>query len=247
MRELHHAGKSILSLAEEFKLHWSTIYRIVNEGNKKGKKKGPRKILVGWLRQKLLQVFHENPTISATKAAKVVGLSVSARTIHQELQNSAFTYVKKKKVQFLTKVHKEKCLDFAHTNVTCPHDQWDRVIFTDEKKWNLCGNDGYILALIEGKNTEQFEWIANRCGGLMVWGVISAFGGICLICPEGKITAETYVNMLEKDFLSVYKEKLLENFIFMHDNTPPHHARFIAKFLERKKIEVLWNGHSLLI
>ena len=123
VHELHHAGKSIVSLAEEFKLHWSTIYRIVNEGNKKGKKKGPQKILISWLHQKLLQVFHENPTISATKAAKVVGLSVSARTIHQELQNSAFTYVKKKKVQFLTKVHKEKRLDFACKNVTHPQDQ----------------------------------------------------------------------------------------------------------------------------
>ena len=73
----------------------------------------------------------------------------------------------------------------------------------------------------------------------MVWGAISAFGGICLICPEEKIIAETYVNMLEEDFLSVYKEKLPENFIFMHDNAPPHRARFTAEFLERKKIKVL--------
>ena len=72
-----------------------------------------------------------------------------------------------------------------------------------------------------------------------MWGAISAFRGICLICPEGKITAETYVQMLEEDFLSQYKEELPEDFIFMHDNAPPHRAKSTAKFLEMKKIEVL--------
>ena len=118
VRELHRAGKSIASLAEEFKLHWSTIYRIVKEGNKKKKKRGPQKLLVGRWRHKLLTAFRENPTISASKAAKIIGLSVSPRTIRRELRNSAFTYVWKKKVQYLTEKHKEKRLDFARKNVT---------------------------------------------------------------------------------------------------------------------------------
>ena len=73
----------------------------------------------------------------------------------------------------------------------------------------------------------------------MVWGAISAFGGICLVCPEGTITAESYSKMLEEDFLTLYEEELPENFIFMHDNAPPHRAKSTEEFLKAKKIDVL--------
>ena len=111
--------------------------------------------------------------------------------------------MRKKKVQYLTEKHKKKCQNFARKNVTRPQAEWDHVIFTDEKKWNLCGNDGYISAWIEGKNNKQYEQVTNCCGGLMVWGMISAFGGICLVCLEGEITAESYSKMLEEDFLTL--------------------------------------------
>ena len=61
--------------------------------------------------------------------------------------------------------------------------------------------------------------------GFMVWGAISANSRIALICPEGSITTETYVEMLDHDFFDMYQEHLPENFIFMHDNTPPKRGK----------------------
>jgi hypothetical protein len=57
----------------------------------------------------------------------------------------------------------------------------------------------------------------NQKGGLMVWGVISKNGSLHLICMEGSITADAYIDMLEEDFLSEANDGLLHHFIFMHD------------------------------
>jgi hypothetical protein len=47
----------------------------------------------------------------------------------------------------------KKCLEFACEHVHWSESQWSRVIFTDEKKWNLLGNDAYISVWIDNHST----------------------------------------------------------------------------------------------
>ena len=47
----------------------------------------------------------------------------------------------------------------------------------------------------------------------MVWGAISASGGLWLICMEGKITTGAYIDMLENDFFEMVDEELPENYL----------------------------------
>ena len=223
----------------KFGLHFQTVYQILHETQCKEKKRGPPIKLCGQTKQKLLSLFRENPTISASKAAKILGLSISERTIRRELEKAAFTCIRVKKTPGLTKKHKEDRLSFAKKAITWNQAEWDRIIFTDEKKWTLKGNDGYVSVWVEGDKKPKFEEITNRLSGFMVWGAISANGGIALICPEGSITAESYSQMLENDFFNVYEEHLPENFIFMHDNAPPHRAQLTTNYLKEKKINVL--------
>ena len=126
-----------------------------------------------------------------------------------------------RKVQVLTQRHKEAHLNFACKHVTWSQQQWDHVIFTDEKKWNLSRNDGYVSIWKDDKMDIKMEQVTNQLGGFMVWGAISAFDRIALICPEGMITAESYVQMLEEEFFGQYEKALPDNYIFMHDNAPP--------------------------
>ena len=70
----------------------------------------------------------------------------------------------------------------------------------------------------------------------MVWGAISKSGSLCLVCMEGKITADTYIDMLENDFFNMVDEVLPENFLWMHDNAPPHVVVKTKEYLERKGI-----------
>ena len=56
---------------------------------------------------------------------------------------------------------------------------------------------------------------------------------------EGTITADTYVDMLENDFFYQVEENLPANFVWMHDNAPPHVALRTKAYLERKGITTM--------
>ena len=66
----------------------------------------------------------------------------------------------------------------------------------------------------------------------MVWGAISKNGSLSLICMEGKITADAYIDMLENDFFNKVDEQLPDDFIWMHDNATPHVVIKTKRYLE---------------
>ena len=139
----------------------------------------------------------------------------------------------------LTERHKEKRREFAISHVSWSIEEWSHVIFTDEKHWSLDGNDGYI-SIWEKKNGKCLKVPAtSKKGGLMIWGAISKTGGIRMICLEGKINASTYIDMLKHDFFEVVGDELPENFIWMHDNAPPHSAKATSAYLEVEGITTM--------
>ena len=73
----------------------------------------------------------------------------------------------------------------------------------------------------------------------MVWGAISKSRGLWLVCMEGGITADAYIDMLDNDFFNVVEEELPENLIWMHDNAPPHVAMKMRAYLEREGITTM--------
>ncbi len=73
----------------------------------------------------------------------------------------------------------------------------------------------------------------------MVWGAILKNGGLSLICMEGKITADAYIDMLENDFFNKVNDQLPDDFIWMHDNATLHVATKTKEYLERKGITTM--------
>jgi len=119
------------------------------------------------------------------------------------------------------------------------------VIFTDEKKFDLVGNDSHISAWTKGGQRHTVEIPNYSKKGLMVWGAICAGGTLELICVDENINAQIYVEMLEHDFFPKWEDDLPEGYIWMQDNAPPHAATHTKTYLENKEIRVLsWPPHS---
>jgi hypothetical protein len=41
---------------------------------------------------------------------------------------------------------------------------WNKVIFTDDKKWNLVGNDGYLSTWVWNCREEVPPWLSDAMG-----------------------------------------------------------------------------------
>ena len=85
--------------------------------------------------------------------------------------------------------------------------QWQKIIFSDEKRWNLDGPDG-----------RQYYWHDLRKeplvlskptfggGSVMVWGAFAWGGKYPLKFITGNVNSEVYQNIITEDLLPVADE-----------------------------------------
>ena len=112
----------------------------------------------------------------------------------------------------------------SHENTSQKVLFWSRVIFSDEKKCNLKGNDGYVSIWKEKSREYTFEMDLCCCPGVMVWGAICENGAAYICRIKGKIKASTYQKMLSDEVFDKDLTNLPEDFIFQQDNAPVHVA-----------------------
>ena len=119
------------------------------------------------------------------------------------------------------------------------------MIFLDEKKWNLKGNDGYVSLWIESERKYTYKTDCRRRPGIMVWAGITYSKEIYVVQMDRSITRKNYKEMLEAVIFHPENTDLPEKFIFQQDNVPAHKAHITRDFLESWKIPVLdWPPYS---
>jgi hypothetical protein len=187
----------------------------------------------------------KTPSKSARALANLIGVSVSPRTIQRELKKHDFTRIRIRKTPQVSAANLQKRLNFAKENLQNGSDFWPRVIFSDEKKWNLKGNDGYVSIWKEKTKKYTFETDFWRSPGVMVWGAICGNGARYLCRVKGKISAKSYQKMLEDEIFGEDYLNLPENFIFQQDNAPVHVAASSLEFFKKKEVPLLqWPPYS---
>ena len=144
--------------------------------------------------------------------------------------------------QVLKARHRAARLQWAQRHFCWGQQQWARVLFSDESRFNLSHHDGRILVF-----RRRGERFADNClietdrfggGSIMVWGGIMGRRKTNLIVVQGNLNAQGYINRILKPeavtFLQRHGPALL-----MHDNARPHVARICRQFLNRNNINIL--------
>lgn len=207
---------------------------------------GRPKVLSPRDERQILRVLKKNRRTSVGQLKAKSNVAASDSTIKRFLSKNNIRRKKMKGQPRLSKDHKERRLQFAKEHQTWD-EEWTTVIFSDEKKWNLDGPDGFKYYWASKIMSEMnFSRRQNAGGGIMVWGAISAKGKLPLIIMDGKFNASRYIKMLDEACLFEEGTRLCgENFVFQQDNAPIHTAKATMDYFHAMGIAVLpWPARS---
>lgn len=185
--------------------------------------------------------------LSSPKLKTQLELPISARRIRELLQKSPeFKYEKRMATPVLTKKHKENRLKWAREKVTWDAAKWSKVVFSDEKKFNLDGPDGLQFYWHDLRFEPQvFSRRQNGGGSVMVWGAFCAEGKSELVILEGSQDSERYIYTLSEYLLPFLDRVYGRECIFQQDNASIHSSRATKGFLEEESVTVMeWPAKS---
>ena len=179
---------------------------------------------------------------TATRSARQYG--ISKQTVLHRLRQARQPIRPRRPYvgQVLTARHRAAHLQWTQRHFRWGRQQWARVLFSDEFRFNLSHHDGGIR--IFRRRGERF---ADNClverdrfegGSVMVWGGIMGRRKTNLIVVQGNLNAQGYINQILQPeavpFLQRHGPAIL-----MHDNARPHVARICRQFLNRNNVNVL--------
>lgn len=238
---LFETGSNIKTISERIKRHRNTITNFLkNPNNYCSKQRNGRKPTVDNRGKREIRRLAVSKNMSAGQIKHQLGLTITKRRVQQILSTSEHLLYRKRLAKpKLSKKHKVVRMEFAEAHKFWD-DEWQSVIFSDEKKFNLDGPDGYQMSWQDLRVPRPTRCARNFQGGsLMLWAAFGYRGksNICFI--SNKMNAERYVELLDSELIEFAGSNYGDSWIFQQDNAPIHNARHTKKFFEERNIPVL--------
>ena len=142
----------------------------------------------------------------------------------------------------LERRHRVARLNWARLHLRWQRRQWDRIVFSDESRFNLSHHDGRVRVF--RRRGERFADACvverNRFGGgsVMVWGGIMGNRKTDLVNVNGNLNAAQYINQVLRPVAVPFVNQHAPA-TFMHDNARPHTARLTQQYLNANGVNVL--------
>ncbi|CAF3005278.1 unnamed protein product [Rotaria sp. Silwood2] len=173
------------------------------------------------------------------------GEHLSARTVRRRLLDMGYKSYQAKKKPLRTPAHKKQRLLFAHEHQYWSH-EWNNIIWSDEAHFEVLNrkNRTFVRGL-PSEADQPFSFIPKVQGGrgcISVWGCTAGGTRGPLVMYSGKVDGCAYVKIIEEALTSFIEntfDSFNKNWVFMHDNAPPHRSNYTMKWLQDKGIKVI--------
>lgn len=121
-----------------------------------------------------------------------------------------------------------------------------KIVFSDEKKFNLDGPDGFRDYWRDLRKEPMYFSKRNFGGGsLMVWGAFSSSGTLSLAFPSTRMDSLEYQRVLSNHLLPYLTAHPEKEFIFQQDNAAIHVSRSTKTWFEEHGVSVMeWPARS---
>lgn len=248
IRALRTAKHSLKNIADQLKRSKSCVYDFLKRdatGITKKRCGRPQKLSPQDKRNIKRNLSKKSVSAKALKLELNLNVSVSTitRAIHK---TNCFEYKKRKVAPLITENHRSKRLEWAMAyNRFYPH-EWDMVVWSDEKKFNGDGPDGWSYYWHDVRQDEKiFSKRKNGGFSVMVWACFSRYGKGPLVFVDGNLNSEGYVHILQSHLLPFLDMYHPEQVIFQQDNAPIHVSKRSKGWFNEEGIQLLdWPAHS---
>lgn len=254
---LLHQGQSSRQIRSQTGAHLSTIGRIRSEHCPDLPKSsgGRPPILTPTSKRYAACLITTGQASTATQATRLlqdtINIPVSSQTVRRGLQDEGLTAVTKIKRPLLAPRHIKARLDFALAHKDWTLEDWKKVVWSDETKINRLGSDGehYVWRRKGEKLSKRLVQGTVKFGGgsLMMWGCMGWDGPGYASMIEGRMDAETYVELMEGPLMETleYWGKEPGEIIFQQDNDPKHTSKQAKSWFNDHDFEVMkWPAQS---
>jgi len=238
LRGLKYSNRDI---AKKIKRSHNAVNHYVKDPSNYGTKKttGPKKKLNSRQTRAIIRLA-SNKSTSCSKIISELNLPVHSTTVLRALQSSNhMSYQKQSHMPAHTAQHRRIRLEFAKLHMTWKL-EWLKVVWSDEKKFNLDGPDGLSYYWHDLRKEKMFSLKRGFGGGsVMIWACFGSFGIGDLAFIDGRLNAAGYCAMLEEYLLPSGRRCGGRNWIFQHDNASIHRAKLTQQWLQDRNIEVI--------
>lgn len=246
--KLRNENISMKEIGETVELSKATVQTIIKNVKNTGRfesesRSGRPSKLNRRIRRTIIRQVNAQPRLTARSIAnelqETVGITVHPETIRRCLRSEGIHSRIPRKKPLISAVNQTKRLEFAkryHRIHESDPGFWQRVIFTDESKFNVFGNDS--RGKVWRKKNQALKMknliptVKHGGGSVMVWGCMAASGVGKLHFINSTMDRHVYLSILKTSFLSsVIDLGLSENYMFQQDNDPKHTSRLIKEWL----------------
>ena len=170
-------------------------------------------------------------------------ISVSPSTVHRHLLRHNYVYRKSDQCIQLSDLHKEKRVNCARTWIS-ENLNWDKVIFSDEKKFCLDGPDSWMSYRPKGTTIVRQKRQTGG-GSVMVWCMSFSSGETFFKTLKGVQKSSNYLGLLSNFAVPIIQRRFGDDFIFQQDNCSIHTSKVIKTFFMDSEIKLLdWPSKS---
>lgn len=248
----HKCNRSYNQIAQELNMPVSTIQGIIKAYNDHGvekpcKRTGRPKVFTERTKMAMIRTFRAAPfaPISLQHQHFVAGgMEMSRTTFDRKMKELGFGSYSPAKKPALTDRHKVNRLKWCQDKADWTLDQWKSVVWSDESRFMVAGNDGGIRVVRKEGERYLDQHILHTYkfgkGSVMVWGCFWAGGIGPLKTLTGNIDQDKYVDCLASEFLPWYEEITADTgkeFLFQEDGATCHTGAY-ATWYKKNRCDV---------